>query len=345
MTTRITEDILLGIMKLGVTDQGVLENVRNVVQAELAKYNISTRETALAIRENSDIDMVTRFFVAKTSAGLSARSLKMYSATLQRLFKRLSKNITQITTDDIRVLLTNMRMDGIELVSIDNDRRVLSTFFGWLYDEGFIKENPMKRIEKVKFQKKVKKAFTEEEMEMLRISAKSDRDRAIIEFLFSTGCRVTECEQLNIKDIDFALRECTVVGKGNKERRVFLSPRCAAILQLYLKGRKDKDPALFVAPFRWVKDVSTGKMVQEKRPTRLLKSGIENVVRQAGKRAGIPNSHPHRLRRTCATLALRRGMPIEQVSKMLGHASIETTTIYASSTMEEVKQSHDKYLS
>ena len=161
MMTRITEDILLGIMKLGVTDQGVLENVRNVVQAELAKYNISTRDTALAIRDNSDIDMVTRFFVAKTSAGLSARSLKMYSTTLQRLFKRLSKNIMQITTDDIRVLLTNMRMDGIELVSIDNDRRVLSTFFGWLYDEGFIKENPMKRIEKVKFQKKVKKAFTE----------------------------------------------------------------------------------------------------------------------------------------------------------------------------------------
>lgn len=345
MTNRITEDILLGIMKLGVIDQNILSNVRQVVQSELAKYNITSRETALVVRDNTDIDMVTRFFVAKTSAGLSSRSLKMYSTTLQRLFKKLNKNLNQVTTDDVRILLTNMRMEGIELVSIDNDRRVLSTFFGWLFDEGFIKENPMKRIEKVKFQKKVKKPFTEEELEMLRISAKSDRDRAIIEFLFSTGCRVTECERLNINDIDFALRECTVVGKGNKERRVFLSPRCAAILQLYLKSRKDKDPALFVAPFKWVKDSATGKMKQVKNPTRLLKSGIENVVKQAGKRAGIPNSHPHRLRRTCATLALRRGMPIEQVSKMLGHSSIETTTIYASSTMEEVKMSHEKYIS
>lgn len=343
MTTRITEDILLALMQLGMTDQSMLANVKHVVQAELAKYDIRAKETAIAIRDNSDVDMVARFFVAKTSAGLSARSLKMYSTTLQRLLKRLNRNLKEVTTDDIRVMLTNMRMEGIELVSIDNDRRVLSSFFGWLYSEGFIKSNPMKRIEKVKFQKKIKKAFTEEEMEMLRINAKCDRDKAIIEFLFSTGCRVTECEQLNRNDIDFNLRECTVLGKGNKERRVFLSPRCAAVLQLYLKSRKDKDPALFVSPFRWVQD-KDGKMVREDKPTRLLKSGIENVVKQAGKRAGITNAHPHRLRRTCATLALRRGMPIEQVSKMLGHSSIETTLIYANSTMDEVKASHEKYL-
>jgi Site-specific recombinase XerD len=218
MTTRITEDILLALMQLGMTDQGMLANVKHVVQAELAKYDIKPRETAIAIRDNGDVDMVARFFVAKTSAGLSARSLKMYSTTLQRLLKRLNRNLKEVTTDDIRVMLTNMRMEGIELVSIDNDRRVLSSFFGWLYSEGFIKSNPMKRIEKVKYQKKVKKPFTEEEMEMLRINAKCDRDKAIIEFLFSTGCRVTECEQLNRNDIDFSLRECTVLGKGNKER-------------------------------------------------------------------------------------------------------------------------------
>jgi site-specific recombinase XerD len=343
MTTRITEDILLGLMQLGMNDQSVLANVRQVVQSELAKYDIRTKETAIAIRDNSDVDMVTRFFVAKTSAGLSARSLKMYSTTLHRLLKKLNRNLKQVTTDDIRVLLTNMRMEGIELVSIDNDRRVLSSFFGWLYAEGFIKDNPMKRIEKVKYQKKVKKPFTEEEMEMLRLSAKTDRDRAIIEFLYSTGCRVTEAEQLNRTDIDFSLRECTVLGKGNKERRVFLSPRCAAVMQVYLKSRKDKDPALFVSPFSWVKN-DEGKMVRVDKVTRLLKSGIENVVKQAGKRAGIANAHPHRLRRTCATFALRRGMPIEQVCKMLGHASIETTTIYANSTMDEVKASHEKYL-
>jgi site-specific recombinase XerD len=344
MTSRITENILLSLMQLGMNDQAILSNVRQVVQAELSRYDIKAKETALAIRDNGDIDMVTRFFVAKTSAGLSTRTLKMYSTTLNRLLKKLNRNLKQVTTDDIRVLLTNMRMEGVELVSIDNDRRVLSSFFGWLYSEGFINDNPMKRIEKVKFQKKVKKPFTEEEMEMLRISAKSDRDRAIIEFLYSTGCRVTECEQLNRTDINFAMRECTVLGKGNKERRVFLSPRCAAILQLYLKSRKDKEPALFISSVRWTKD-SNGKMVRENKPSRLLKSGIENVIKQSGKRAGIANAHPHRLRRTCATFALRRGMHIEQVCKMLGHASIETTTIYANSTMDEVKAAHEKYLS
>ncbi|MBQ2299093.1 MAG: tyrosine-type recombinase/integrase [Bacteroidaceae bacterium] len=262
MTTRITEDILLALIQLGMADQSMLVNVKHVVQAELAKYDIKPRETAIAIRDNSDVDMVARFFVAKTSAGLSARTLKMYSTTLQRLLKRLNRKLKEVTTDDIRVMLTNMRMEGIELVSIDNDRRVLSSFFGWLYSEGFIKSNPMKRVEKVRFQKKIKKAFTEEEMEMLRINAKCDRDKAIIEFLFSTGCRVTECEQLNRNDLDFNLRECTVLGKGNKERRVFLSPRCAAVLQLYLKSRKDKDPALFVSPFRWVQD-KDGKMVRD----------------------------------------------------------------------------------
>lgn len=135
MTARITEDILLGLMQLGMNDQSVLANVRQVVQSELAKYDIRAKETAIVIRDNSDADMVTRFFVAKTSAGLSARSLKMYSTTLHRVLKKLNRNLKQVTTDDIRVLLTNMRMDGIELVSIDNDRRVLSSFFGWLYAE------------------------------------------------------------------------------------------------------------------------------------------------------------------------------------------------------------------
>lgn len=343
MKTRIAEDILLGLIKIGCKDKKILSDVKEVVLFELAKYDVTRKETAIVVRDNSDADMVARFFVAKTSAGLSIRSLKMYSTTLHRLLKKLNRNLKRITTDDIRLLLTNMRMEGVELVSIDNDRRVLSSFFGWLYAEGLIKDNPMKRIEKVKFQKKVKKPFTEEEMEMLRLGAKTDRDRAIIEFLYSTGCRVTEAEQLNRTDIDFSLRECTVLGKGNKERRVFLSPRCATVMQVYLKSRKDKDPALFVSPFSWVKN-DEGKMVRVDKVTRLLKAGIENVVRQAGKRAGVTDAHPHRLRRTCATFALRRGMPIEQVSKMLGHASIETTTIYASSTMDEVKLSHEKYI-
>lgn len=342
MKQKIVEDVLIGLMQLG-TEQTVLSNVRNLLLVELAKYDITRRETAIAIRDNSDAGIVRSFFVAKTSAGLTKRSLNMYRLTLQRVFRKIGKNIKDITVDDIRAFLTKERISGVTLTSIDNDRRVLSAFFNWSFTNGLVKENPMARIEKVKCEKKVKKAFTEDEMEALRIHAGSDRNRAIIEFLYSTGCRVTECEQLNRDDIDFEHREAIVLGKGNKQRRVFLSPRCAAVLHQYLSTRKDKNPALFISNWKWERN-EKGKLERVKKPTRLLKSGIENLVKMCGKKAGVQNAHPHRIRRTCATFALRRGMPIEQVSKMLGHASLETTTIYASSTMDEVKQSHDKYI-
>ena len=343
MITRVTEDIVLGLMRIGINDQPTLCNIRQVLISELGKYELKRRDTAIAVRDNSDIEMITRFFVAKTSAGLSKRTLQMYRLTLQRIFRHIGKHLKDITTDDVRAYMTMMRSNGVSLVGIDNDRRVLSTFFGWAFGDKLIKENPMSRIEKVKAEKKIKKAFTEDEMEALRIYAGNDRNKAIIEFLYSTGCRVTECEQLNKSDIDFEHREAVVLGKGNKQRRVFLTPRCAAILQQYLSTRKDQEPALFVSDVKWI-DGPQGRKVRVNETTRLLKSGIENVVKMAGKHAGILNAHPHRIRRTCATFALRRGMPIEQVSKMLGHASLETTTIYASSTMDEVKQSHDKFI-
>lgn len=343
MNSRITEDILFGLIRVGINDQAILAKVKDIVQFELAKYDVSRKETVIAVRDNFDADVVKRFFISKTSAGLTKRTLQMYRTTLQRLLKKIGKNIKDINSEDVRLLLMQMRLDGVELVSIDNDRRVLSTFFSWVYEEGFIKCNPLKKVEKVKYQKKVKNPFTEDEMELLRIHAKTDRNRAIIEFLYSTGCRVMECVQLNRTDIDFEKRECTVLGKGNKQRRVFLSSRCAVVLKQYLDTRKDKEPALFIAPYQWTMD-DDGTRHRIKKPTRLLSHGIEDVIRMSGKRAGIKNAHPHRLRRTCATFALRRGMPIEQVSKMLGHSSIETTTIYANSTMDEVKASHDKYI-
>jgi len=213
---------------------------------------------------------------------------------------------------------------------------VLSSFFTWCHDEEFLPRNIMKRVDKIKVEKKVKKPFTEEEMEKLRTFAKTDRDKAIIEFLYSTGCRVSEMVALNREDIDYDSREVTVLGKGNKQRKVFLSYRCIAALQTYLSQRLDTDPALFAS--------MPSNRFPHRESQRLLVSGVEVMVRATGKRAGIEKAHPHRIRRTAATFALRRGMPIEQVSKMLGHEDLKTTTIYANSTLDEVKASHDKFI-
>ena len=213
---------------------------------------------------------------------------------------------------------------------------MLSSFFTWCHDEEFLPRNIMKRVDKIKVEKKVKKPFTEEEMERLRTFAKTDRDKAIIEFLYSTGCRVSEMVALNRDDIDYESREVTVLGKGNKQRKVFLSYRCIAALQSYQSKRLDKDPALFVS--------MPSNRFPHRDSQRLLASGVEIMIRTTGKRAGIDKAHPHRIRRTAATFALRRGMPIEQVSKMLGHEDLKTTTIYANSTLDEVKASHDKFI-
>lgn len=267
---------------------------------------------------------------------LSARSLTYYKQILKKSLETIGKHLKDITADDIRAYLTTARLKGSSNVTLNNERRVLSSFFTWCHDEEFLPRNIMKRVDKIKVEKKVKKPFTEEEMERLRTFAKTDRDKAIIEFLYSTGCRVSEMVALNRDDIDYDSREVTVLGKGNKQRKVFLSYRCIAALQIYQSKRLDKDPALFVS--------TPSNRFPHRDSQRLLASGVEIMIRTTGKRAGIDKAHPHRIRRTAATFALRRGMPIEQVSKMLGHEDLKTTTIYANSTLDEVKASHDKFI-
>lgn len=336
MIGEITDNIIAGLINKGLSGKDDIQDTREIIIAELGKYEISRKETSLVIYDKTDTEIVARFFLAKATAGLSDKSLKYYRRVLEGALPKLGKRLNDVKADDIRAYLTMRRIQGVTNTSIDNERRVLSSFFNFSHDEEYIEHNPMKRIEKVKTQKLQKKPFTEDEMERLRMAAKTDRNKAVIEFLYSTACRVSEVEALDISDIDFDQRECTVLGKGNKERKVFLSPRCISVLKHYLSTRKDKHPALFVT--------DTSKYNKGKEINRFGKSGIETMVRMAGRRAGIEKAHPHRIRRTAATLALRRGMPIEQVSKMLGHEDLKTTTIYASSTMDEVKQSHDKYL-
>lgn len=336
MIKKITEDVVAGLMKMGHTDRQLINDLSDVLCVTLTPYDIRQKETAIVVRDNTDIDTVARFFVAKTTAGLSPKTLKYYKLVLQKAFAMIGRNIKEMTADDVRLYLTQRRLAGVTNTSLNNERRVLSSFFTWAHDEEILPRNIMKRVTKIREQKKVKKPFTEEEMERLRAFAKNDRDRAIIEFLYSTGCRVSEMCQLNRDDIDYEHRECIVLGKGNKQRKVFLSYRCISLLQQYERQRLDTCEALFVT---W----PCNKFFKRE-TARLNKSGVEIMIRNTGKRAGIEKAHPHRIRRTAATFALRRGMPIEQVSKMLGHESLNTTTIYASSTTDEVKSSHDKYL-
>lgn len=336
MIKRIIEGTIAMLMQNGIDDKKQIETLRDVLLVNLSKYDIKEKETRLVVYDSTDANIIQRFFVAKTTSGLSARSLIYYKQILKKSLSAIGKHLKDITADDIRAYLTRARLKGSSNVTLNNERRVLSSFFTWCHDEEFLPRNIMKRVDKIKVEKKVKKPFTEEEMEKLRTFAKTDRDKAIIEFLYSTGCRVSEMVALNRDDIDYDNREVTVLGKGNKQRKVFLSYRCIAALQTYQSKRLDKDPALFVStpsnrfPFR--------------ESQRLLASGVEIMVRTTGKRAGIDKAHPHRIRRTAATFALRRGMPIEQVSKMLGHEDLKTTTIYANSTLDEVKASHDKFI-
>lgn len=338
MIGEITDNIIYAMSRFGIKGKDDVQEMRDIIISELSKYEIKRKVTDLVVHDKTDFNIVARFFVAKTTAGLSERSLRYYKTVLQFALPRLGKKINDVVADDVRAYLAVRRASGVTNGSLDNERRVLSSFFTFANDEGYIDRNPMKRVEKIRTKKIQRKPFTEDEMEQLRIASRTNRNKAIIEFLFSTACRVSEVSALNRSDIDFDQREVIVLGKGNKERKVFLSPRCVATLKTYLEERKDKHSALFVSDFGKAK-------FGRKEIRRLSKDGIENMIHAAGKRAGIENAHPHRIRRTAATIALRRGMPIEQVSKMLGHEDLKTTTIYASSTMEEVKQSHDKYLS
>lgn len=339
MIGEITDNIINGLMSrfAKFRDKDQLQAIREIIVKELCNYDIKRRETAVVIHDKTDINIVARFFLAKTTSGLSPKSITYYKTILERCLPQLGKKLNDVGADDIRVYLAKRRLNGVSNTTLDNERRVLSSFFSFAQAEGLIDHDPMKRVEKVKVAKQQKKPFTEEEMERLRFAANTDRDKAIIEFLYSTGCRVSEASSVNIRDIDFDQREVIVLGKGNKERKVFLSYRCIACLKKYLSQRNDDSPALFVTSEK-AKNLGINEI------TRIKSSGIETMIRNTGRRAGIEKAHPHRIRRTTATLALRRGMPIEQVSKMLGHEDLKTTTIYASSSMDEVKQSHDKFL-
>ncbi|WP_405381345.1 site-specific tyrosine recombinase/integron integrase [Phascolarctobacterium sp.] len=279
----------------------------------------------------SNAEYLARFISAKRVEGCSEKTLRYYSVTITRLLSTIKHSVAVVTTDDLRSYLSNYEQERkCSKNNIDNIRRILSTFFSWLEDESYIIKSPVRRIRKIKTSKTVKETYTDEALEIMRDKCRCLRDLAIIDLLASTGMRVGELVRLNRDDIDFENRECVVLGKGNKERPVYFDARTKIHLKNYLASRNDSNQALFVSlvhPYN-----------------RLEISGVEIRLRKLGRELGINKVHPHKFRRTLATKAIDKGMPIEQVQRLLGHAQIDTTMQYAMVNQNNVKISHRKFI-
>ena len=284
------------------------------------------------IQNKSNQTLKDEFLSAKQVEGCSERSVNYYSSTLDNLIKSLIKLFNQIETEDLRVYLSEyQKKNNASKQTIDNIRRILSSFFTWLEDEDYILKSPVRRIHKIKIMKQVKETYSDEALERLRDNCKTIRDLALIDILASTGMRVGELVKLNRVDVDFVNRECVVLGKGSKERVVYFDARTKLHLQNYLNSRTDDNEALFVSLLE--------------PHNRLEIAGIEIMLRKLGRGLEINKVHPHKFRRTLATRAIDKGMPIEQVQKLLGHQKIDTTMEYAIVDQQNVKNSHKKYLS
>lgn len=271
------------------------------------------------------------FLAAKRVEGCSEKTVRYYDSTIRNVMKAIGKPVESINTDDLRIYLDEYQSrSGVSKVTIDNIRRILSSFFAWLEDEDYIPKSPVRRIHKVKTCKTVKETYSDEALELMRDNSECVRDLAIIDMLASTGMRVGELVKLNRSDVDFENRECVVLGKGNKQRKVYFDARTKIHLLNYLKTRTDSEDALFVSLL--------------KPYNRLLISGVEIRLRELGRKLELHKVHPHKFRRTLATMAIDKGMPIEQVQQLLGHQSIDTTLQYAMVNQNNVKISHKKYI-
>lgn len=315
----------------------VLNNAQRQKLSEVLEHcffnvDVVALDNESLIQSKSNQTLKEEFLSAKQVEGCSERSVNYYSSTLDNLIKSLEKPFNQIETEDLRVYLSEyQKKNDASKQTIDNIRRILSSFFTWLEDEDYILKSPVRRIHKIKTMKQVKETYSDEALERLRDNCKTIRDLALIDMLASTGMRVGELVKLNRVDVDFVNRECVVLGKGSKERVVYFDARTKLHLQNYLNSRTDNNEALFVSLLE--------------PHNRLEIAGVEIMLRKLGRSLEINKVHPHKFRRTLATRAIDKGMPIEQVQKLLGHQKIDTTMEYAIVDQQNVKNSHKKYLS
>ena len=326
MRQRITNDVVQQMLPF--LNNAQIEKLQDVMEHILWNYDIAPADRE---KQEQEQNYLTLFLQAKRVEGCSEKSLKYYEKTIQKMLDGVGKTVKEIVTEDIRAYLTGyQKQRQTSKVTVDNVRRILSSFFSWLEDEDFIVKSPVRRIHKVKTAKVVKDTYTDEALELMRDNCTTTRDLAMIDLLASSGMRVGELVTLNREDINFNERECVVLGKGNKERLVYFDARTKIHLQNYFDARTDDNPALFVTL---------------KQPFERLKiGGVETRLREMGRRLKISKVHPHKFRRTLATTAIDKGMPIEQVQQLLGHQKIDTTMHYAMVKQQNVKLAHRKYI-
>lgn len=315
------------------TIDGILQRMSKTLtcqQLRVLKTELRALQEAQTLQKNEG-NLLESFLIAKEVEGCSPKTLAYYESTISKMNAALAKPYTQLTTDDLRKYLSNYEVKrGTSKVTIDNIRRIFSSFFSWLEDEDYIVKSPVRRIHHVKAPALVKETLSDEDLEALRDGCRCERDLAITDMLASTGMRIGELVRLDRTDLNLRERECLVLGKGNKQRPVYFDARTKLHLTNYLSARTDENPALFVS--------LNGKH------SRMTIGGIELRLRQLGKKLLPQRVHPHKFRRTLATNAIDKGMPVEQVQKLLGHARIDTTMHYAMVNQNNVKASHRRYL-
>lgn len=323
----IVDSIMDGMR--GLINGCAKNRLEDLLMAELNKYEVQERTTDLVVRDGTAEGLLRKFLATKRIEGKSENTLEHYSRTLHIFLLKLDRRLYEVTTFDLRYYLAAYKeKKKVSNRTLDNVRKVLSSFFGWLADEGFIAKNPCRSLKQIKYDKVIRKPFSKEEMEKLRTACTNLRDLALVHFLYSTGCRVSEVVMTDIQDVDLESRELVVYGKGGKERIVYLTEVATMYLEQYISQRTDSSKALFIG----------------KGSKRIQKNAIESIVRNLGKGAGVRNVHPHRFRRTLATNMINNGAPIQIVQAILGHEDIRTTQVYYTVCQENVKRSYGLYM-
>ena len=302
-----------------------MTTVRNILTLALMDCEITKYTKAVTVYAGEPNEQIIKsFVVAKRVAGASDKTCKYYQFILTQLLNKIGMHFDKVAANDIRIYFAKRELeDGVSDVTRNNERRVLSSFYGWLFDEELVSKNPMRKVSSIKTKKEQKHAFSQMELELLRANCKTEKESAIIETLISTGCRVSELCGIKPEDIDGD--KVIVRGKGNKDRTCYLTARAQLCISEYMQSGSYRR--------RRRKDLMFGSV-----------HCVQDTIQRIGDDAGVKNCHPHRFRRTCATTALNHGMPIELVSKMLGHESLDTTMIYLDLTDEDLKNAHRKYV-
>lgn len=328
MDTRM-EIINKVVSELADVEKEVVEKVERILYIQLQNYEVQERCTEVIPHDGSNLGYVRKFIATKRLEGKSERTLKKYQPELEKLIGFLNKKLYEVDTYDLRLYLSLYKENrGISNRTLENMRKTISSFFGWMHDEGYVGRNPARALKQIKYTKEVKKPFTGVEREKLKNACGFLRDLALTEFLYASGLRVSEVVSLDRNNIDFINREAVVVGKGGKERTFYLSEICTEYMKQYINSRTDNNPALFISlkkPFG-----------------RLGKNGIETALKRIGERAGVENVHPHRFRRTLATDLVKKNVPIQDVAEILGHADLRTTQVYVCMDKETVKFRYNK---